>query len=338
MSKYKYYVFDYHTNKLGCLDLLGNADDSDFIEVLDTRSFRFYFNRKYFDNLDQFLDYLKHLNFKVAEAYIEDFGIKPPYEIRQKHYDAAAPCTTFIQAKGRTFGCGPTKVPDGHLRLSSIDDFFRSNKDRMFDIGYIVRMHNFVVNSMIVKPRPGHMFSVKLLYGETLNATIERSGGGRYYLMLHGSRNDEIFLAYDIPIPTISQILTRNGFGWIGAWPETDKQTVREIIDYINANYYAADNQFNVKIKDTEILISGFNISYADHVFVIKQHKNSKWYIDGDMALIASMFGVSDASEFRKFVDKILGKKFRRGLFPECDSKEEIIKLLNEIKNAQLNS
>lgn len=88
MSKYKYFVFDYHTNKLGCLDLLGNADDSDFIEVLDTHSFRFYFNQKYFDNLNEFLDYLKHLNFKVAEAYIED---KPPYEIRQLYYDAAAP-------------------------------------------------------------------------------------------------------------------------------------------------------------------------------------------------------------------------------------------------------
>lgn len=332
MSKYKYYVFDYHTNKLGCLDLLGEVDESDFIEVLDTHSFRFYFNRKYFDNLGQFLDYLKHLNFKVAEAYIDDFRIKPPYEIRQQHYDAAAPCTTFIQAKGRTFECGPTKVPDGHLRLSTIDNFFKSNKDQMFDIGYIVRMHNFIVNSMIVRPRIGHMFNVKLFYWETLNATIELSESGRYYLKLHGARNDEIFLAYNIQVSKITPILTRHGFVWRGSWPETDKQTVREIIDYINANYYAADNQFDDEIKDTEISISGFNISYADHVFMIKKHKNGKWYIDGDMTLIVSMFGVSDASELRKFVDKVLGKKFRRGLFPECDSKEEIIKLLNEIK------
>lgn len=331
MSKYKYYVFDYHTNKLGCLDLLGNADDSDFIEVLDTRSFRFYFNQKYFDNLNEFLNYLKHLNFKVAEAYIEDFGIKPPYEIRQQHYYAAAPCTTFIQAKCRTFGCGTTRVPSGHLRLSAIDDFFRSNKDQMFDIGYIVRMHNFIVNSMIVKPRPGHTFAVRLLYGLGCNATIELSENGRYYLKLHGERNDRIFTNYCIPRSKIEKIVTRNGFTCEGAWPETDKKTVYEIIDYINANCYAKD-QSDDEIVDGEILISGFNISYADHVFVIKQHKNGKWYIDGDMALIVSMFGVSDASELRKFIDKILGKEFRRGLFPECDSKEEIIKLLNEIK------
>lgn len=331
MSKYKYYVFDYHTNKLGCLDLLGNADDSDFIEVLDTRSFRFYFNQKYFDNLNEFLEYLKHLNFKVAEAYIEDFGIKPPYEIRQKHYDVAAPCTTFIQAKCRTFGCGPTKVPDGHLRLSTIDDFFRSNKDRMFDIGYIVRMHNFIVNSMIIRPAPYHKFRVKLLLGEIVDASIEPIINGKYYFRLHRMRNDRIFTNYCIPKSKIEKIVIRNGFTWEGAWPETDKKTVYEIIDYINANCYAKD-QSDDEIVDTEILISGFNISYADHVFVIKQHKNGKWYIDGDMALIVSMFGVSDASELRKFIDKILGKKFRRGLFPECDSKEEIIKLLNEIK------
>lgn len=331
MSKYKYYVFDYHTNKLGCLDLLGEVDESDFIEVLDTRSFRFYFNRKYFDNLGQFLDYLKHLNFKVAEAYIEDFRIKPPYEIRQQHYDAAAPCTTFIQAKDRTFGCGPTKVPNGHLRLSSIDDFFRSNKDRMFDIGYIVRMHNFIVNSMIVRPRLGHMFAVRLLCGLGCNATIEPSESGRYYLELHGMRNDKIFTNYCIPRSKIEKIVTHNGFTWVGIWPETNKKTVYEIINYINANCYAKD-QFDDEIKDTEISISGFNISYADHVFMIKKHKNGKWYIDGDMTLVVSMFGVSDASELRKFVDKVLGKKFRRGLFPECDSKEEIIKLLNEIK------
>lgn len=330
MSRYKYYVFDYHTNRLGCLDLLGNADDSDFIEVLDTHSFRFYFNRKYFDNLNEFLDYLKHLNFKVAEAYIEDFGIKPPYEIRQLYYDAAAPCTTLVQAKGRTFCCEPTKVPDDNFYLSSIDDFFRLNKDRMFDIGYIVRMHNFIVNSMIIRPAPYHKFRVKLLYGEVIDASIEPIINGKYYLRLDRMRNDRIFTNYCIPRSNIETIVTRNGFTWEGAWPETDEKTVYEIIDYINANYYAKD-QSDSEIADSEILISGFNISYADHVFVIKQHKNGKWYIDGDMALIVSMFGVSDASGLRNFVDKILGKKFRRGLFPECDSKEEIIKLLNEI-------
>lgn len=330
MSRYKYYVFDYHTNKLGCLDLLGNADDSDFIEAFHVRTRQYYINSRYFNLLSAFLSYLDLLNSKVFTAYVEDFGIQPPYKIGQKHINAAAPCITYAAAKGRTFCFEPTKVPDGRLRLSSIDNFFMSNKDQMFDIGYIIRMHNFIVNSMIVMPGRGYTFHVKLFYWETLDATIEPLGD-RYYFKLHGSRNDEIFRAYDIPVSKITQILTRHGFVWRGGWPETDKQTVREIIDYINANYYAADNQFDVKIKGAGIRISGFNISYADHVFMIKQHKNGKWYIDGDTALIVSMFGVSGASELRKFVDKVLGKKFRRGLFPECDSKEEIIKLLNEI-------
>lgn len=327
MSKYKYYIFDYHTNRLGCLDLLGNADDSDFIEVLDTSSFRFYFNQKYFDNFDEFLDYLKHLNFKATEAYIEDFRIKPPYEIRQQYYDAAAPCTTLIQAKGRTFCCGPTKVPDGHLRLSAIDDFFKSNKNQKFDIGYIVRMHNSIVNSMIVRPGASGNFRIILPDKKPLNAVVAPTSGEKYCLMtLAGVGNDAIFKSYGIARDLIRRIIEKNGYNWRGQWPETDKETIYEIINFINQEYYALH-----PAKKDGIVISGLNIQYNGKSFIIKKHKNDKWYIDGDITEIISMFKMSDITELRKFVDKILGKKFRRGLFPECDSKEEIIKLLNEI-------
>ena len=328
MSKYKYYVFDYHTNKLGCLDFLKNADDSDFIEVLDTRSFRFYFNQKYFDNLNEFLDYLKHLNFKIAEAYIEDFGINPPYTIRQElcGYEI---CTN-IKSKGLNLTFTPSIVPDWHLNRP-IDKFFEKAKGSDFNIDYIVKLHNFLYNSMVIRPlheSRNYQFMITYADRKTTTAVIWRNAcENRCYLCAYGMANEEIFNSYGIPKDEILKILEDAGFVWHGRWPETDMQTVYKIINYINRNYYA----FCPSV-DGNFVVSDSGISYCGIIFKIKQHRNGKWYIDGDITKIISMFKMPNITELRKFIDKTLGRKFRKGLFPECDSKEEIIKLLNEIK------
>ena len=328
MSKYKYYVFDYHTNKLGCLDLLENADDSDFIEVLDTRSFRFYFNQKYFDNLNEFLDYLKHLNFKIAEAYVEDFGINPPYTIRQE-FCGSEICTN-IEFKGLNLTFTPSRVPDWHLNRP-IDKFFEKTKGSDFNIDYIVKLHNFLYNSMVIRPlheSRNYQFIITYADGKTTTAIIWRSTcKNRCYLYAHCMANDEIFDSYNIPKSEILKILENAGFGWHGRWPETDMQTVYKVIDYINQHYYV----FCPSV-DGNFVVSDSGILYCGIIFKIKQHRNGKWYIDGDITKIISMFKMPDITELRKFIDKTLGRKFRKGLFPECDSKEEIIKLLNEIK------
>ena len=328
MSKYKYYVFDYHTNKLGCLDLLENADDSDFIEVLDTRSFRFYFNQKYFDNLNKFLDYLKHLNFKIAEAYVEDFGINPPYTIRQEL--CGSEICTNIEFKGLNLTFTPSRVPDWHLNRP-IDKFFEKTKGSDFNIDYIVKLHNFLYNSMVIRPlhkSRNYQFMITYADGKTTTAiTWCNECKTRYYLCAYYMANDEIFDSYNIPKSEILKILEDAGFEWYGRWPETDMQTVYKVIDYINQHYYA----FCPSVDDN-FVVSDSGISYCGIIFKIKQHRNGKWYIDGDITKIISMFKMSNITELRKFIDKTLGRKFRKGLFPECDSKEEIIKLLNEIK------
>ena len=328
MSKYKYYIFDYHTNKLGCLDFLENADDSNFIEVLDTRSFRFYFNQKYFDNLNEFLDYLKHLNFKIAEAYVENFGINPPYTIRQEL--CGSEICTNIEFKDLNLTFTPSRVPDWHLNRP-IDKFFEKTKGSDFNIDYIVKLHNFLYNSMVIRPlheSRNYQFMITYADGKTTIAIILRSTcKNRCYLCAHCMANDEIFDSYNIPKSEILKILEDAGFEWHGRWPETDMQTVYKVINYINRNYYA----FCPSV-DGNFVVSDSGISYFGIIFKIKQHRNGKWYIDGDITKIISMFKMPNITELRKFIDKTLGRKFRKGLFPECDSKEEIIKLLNEIK------
>ena len=335
MSKYNYYVYEYYSGRLACLDLVEEDFISDFVNVHNMRTFQYEFKGKKFETLEEFLSYLRLLNSASAVAYENDSGIKPPYTVRQELHDSEL--YAHIEFKGLTLSFTPSRVPDWHLNRP-IDKFFEKTKGQLFNIEYMIKLHNFLVNSMVISPlfrsdqaRP-NQFLIRYADGKTTNAIIWR-GGNICYLCSSGMDNKEIFKSYNIPKCEILDILEDAGFEWHGRWPETDRLTVYKIIDYINQHYYA----FYPSV-DGDFVVLDSDISYCGIIFKIKQRKNGKWYIDGDIALIVSMFEVSDASELRKFVDKVLGKKFRRGLFPECDSKEEIIKLLNEIKNARLNS
>lgn len=325
MSKYKYYIFDYHTKKLACFDLLEEASESDFISVINLSTLDICFDGRSFEKFDEFLRYISYLNEKTAQEYEANFKIKPPYTVCQGFRDLI--CYTFFKGKGRLLCFTPEVVPSGRANISPIYDFLQSMMDYSFNVEYMIKLHNFLINSMIVRPGVSGNFRIILPDKKPLNAAVAPTGGGKYCLMtLAGVGNDAIFKSYGIAKDLIRRIIEKNGYNWRGQWPETDKGTIYEIINFINQEYYALH-----PAKEDEIVISGLNIQYNGKSFIIKKHKNDKWYIDGDITEIISMFKMSGITELRKFVDKILGKKFRRGLFPECDSKEEIIKLLNEI-------
>lgn len=83
----------------------------------------------------------------------------------------------------------------------------------------------------------------------------------------------------------------------------------------------------------TTLSISGNEIMFFGTSLFVSQLKNGKWYIKGDMEKICQLFGASTCAELRRFVDRTLGKKIRHGIFPECDSRDEIFKLLDKVKN-----
>ena len=43
------------------------------------------------------------------------------------------------------------------------------------------------------------------------------------------------------------------------------------------------------------------------------------------------MFNLGTAAELKVYVNNILGVKRRAGVFPECETKEEVIRLLNKV-------
>lgn len=327
MSKYTYYVYECCSNRLVCLDLIKEAFISDFVNVYNTRTFQYEFKDKKFESLYEFLSYLRILNSTAAVDYENDFGIKPPYKVRQGLHDLEF--CAYIEFKGLTLGFASSVVPNWHLN-KPIDKFFEETKGQLFNIEYMIKLHNFLINSMIIRPlheSRDYQFMITYADGKTTTAVIWRNVcENRCYLCAHSMANEEIFDSYSIPKSKILKILEDAGFEWHGRWPETNMQTVYKVINYINRNYYASCSSV-----DGNFVVSDSGISYCGIIFKIKQRRNGKWYIDGDIMKIISMFKMPDITEFRNFIDKVLGRKFRKGVFPECDSKEEIMKLLNEI-------
>lgn len=335
MSKYTYYVYECCSDRLVCLDLTREAFISDFVNVYNKRTFQYEFKGKKFESLIEFMSYLRLLNSTAAVDYENDFGIKPPYKVRQGLHDSEF--CAYIEFKGLTLGFAQSVVPNWHLNRP-IDKFFEETKGQRFDIEYMIKLHNFLINSMVISPLLEqfgfYQFLIRHADGKTTTAVIWRNVDKNCCCLCDRSMdNDEIFNSYSIPKNKILKILEDAGFEWRGRWPETDMQTLYKIINYINRNYYAFCSSV-----DGNFVVSDSGISYCGIIFKIKQRRSGKWYIGGDITKIISMFKMQDITEFRNFIDKVLGRKFRKGVFSECDSKEEVMKLLNEIKNAKLNS
>ena len=333
MSKYKYYIYENLSSRLVCLDLIIETFVSDFVNVYSMQTCQYEFKDKKFETAYEFLSYLRLLNSSTAMDYENDFGIRPPYKVDQKIIGPRL--YTYFEFKNSAVSFTPSIVPNLHLN-KPIDKFFANTKGQRFDIEYMIKLHNFLINSMVISPwlKSGtnqvdtYQFLIRYADRKTTTAVIWRNAcENRCYLCAYGMANEEIFNSYGIPKGEILKILEDTGFTWHGRWPETDMQTVYKIINYINQHYYAFCSSV-----DDDFVVSDSGISYCGIIFKIKQRRNGKWYIDGDITKIISMFKIPDITEFRNFINKVLGRKFRKGVFPECDSKEEIIKLLNEIK------
>lgn len=233
---------------------------------------------------------------------------------------------TFISAGG-----GPTGSENG----TEFEKFLFMNREKRFDIYYLARIHKFLINSKIVRPvvdngRPlprlldDILFKVALGTGDTTTAKIDKFGG--FFLNLKGCTNDQIFKTYGIEKASLQRFLTKP-IVTTQYWPEDTLDSLVKIVNYINNNFYA------FHCPKTTLSISGNEIMFFGTPLFVSQLKNGKWYIKGDMEKICQLFGASTCAELRRFVDRTLGEKIRHGVFPECDSRDEIFKLLDKVKN-----
>lgn len=87
-------------------------------------------------------------------------------------------------------------------------------------------------------------------------------------------------------------------------------------------------------INREKIELSGDQIIYGSNKLSIKQSPtNNKWFIAGPFDLILNMFGAETRAELDEYISKQIGKKRRNGVFPNCDSRDEIIKLVESLRD-----
>lgn len=335
MNNFAYYVYNDINNCVCSLDLLSETVTKSLDFWINAQT-GYHFFHGTFNSKPELLRCLNDMNQATANSYTKTFLIDPPYYVKQSCQPVTNILSTRITAYNMvcTFisaGEGPTGCENG----TEFEKFLFMNREKRFDIYYLARIHKFLIKSKIVKPvvnngRPlprlldDILFNVALDTSDTTTAKIDKFSG--FFLNLKGCTNDQIFKTYGIEKASLQRFLTKPMVA-TQYWPEDTLDSLAKIINYINNNFYA------FRVPKTTLSISGNEIMFLGTSLFVSQLKNGKWYIKGDMEKICQLFGVSTCVELRRFIDRTLGEKIRHGVFPECDSRDEIFKLLDKAKN-----
>ena len=335
MSNLAYYIYNDINNCVYSLDLLSETVTKSLDFWINAQT-GYHFFHETFNSKPELLRCLNDMNQVTANLFTKTFLIDPPYYVKPSYQPVPSILSTRIKTYNMicTFiaaGGGPTGCENG----TEFEKFLFMNREKRFDIYYLTRIHKFLIKSKIVRPivnegRPlpripdDILFNVALGTGDTTKARIDKFGG--FFLNLKGCTNDQIFKTYGIEKASLQRFLTKPIVA-TQYWPEDTLDSLARIVNYINNNFYAFHG------PKTTLSICGNEIMFFGTSLFVSQLKNGKWYIKGDMEKICQLFGVSTCVELRRFVDRTLGEKIRHGIFPECDSRDEIFKLLDKVKN-----
>lgn len=271
-------------------------------------------------------------NRKVKKKYNEIYKIKPPYVLQTfLGYTVENVVCLFIY-KGR--GCmfkDMQPIPDLNREIwnskddALVYDFFNECDDELFNVAFLLKLHKFALENAIFTPEltlDGKVdFDVKIK-NQVYHARVHGGyyPGKSYFLHFCKISNDVVFKYYKIPSKTISDLFSVGE----GLWPYSDEKTLYAIIDFVNESRYANFLSQKISIKDN-IITCQFGM------FTIEENKKGKWYLKGDIDGILHMFNLGTAAELKVYVNNILGVKRRAGVFPECETREEIEKLITSI-------
>ena len=205
-----------------------------------------------------------------------------------------------------------------------LDIFCKQHKDEMFNLSAVIAFHKFFVDSMVITPISPGFFNAKL--DGIIYHTEIRADSDFWYLHFPNSlSNDHIFEYYNIPKDEVLKVINQKY--WAGAWPESSKENLFKLIDYINRRYYANFVYERFEITENSIVSNFGRLDF-------KQNKKSGgWFLSGDMNVILTLLKLESIGDLKARANEILGKQKRNGIFPECDSKTELITLIKTIRD-----
>ena len=288
-----------------------------------------------FTSENELVSYCVEHNQQVEKEYEETFKIKPPYLLRPYTiHDGSIEYYVYYRTYGLIFedmNVMPELDKDiwDIVEDAPIYEFFRIHRGQLFGSAMMTQFHKFALEKEVFSPCSAAFgrarFAVKL--GDRISIAevcgrLSREDPCFLNFDSKAESNKEVFEYYNISREYLSDLFH---IDTTGDWPYSAKQTVYDIINYINSTKYA-----NYSILQG-IIIQGNVVKYQSATFTIEQTKNSKWYLCGDINSILEMFGLDNKDKLRTYVNSILGEKKRSGVFPECETREEIEKLITSI-------
>lgn len=282
-----------------------------------------WFQDTHYNTIGDLLKYINKRNERMFKYYVEKFGIAPAYFMDQAADADNIVITTIVtHFDSYHFECDG-RIDDGIIEKTiPVFSYADIKEDDRFGAEVLVKMHNSIIKNQVIKPtiykdvytvRMGDLFA---------KATIKTIDGGRvpsYHLHFLSHPDSVIFnyyhirysdFAYAIPDSELS-----NG---IPVGPEKD---IRSLINYINMTCCVCDSS-KFSVNDNIIICNKYKLE-------ITQTRSGKWYIKGD-ALLA--FGLDSMEVIRKVASDLFGKKRMNGIFPECDSKEDLMRLVEVLR------
>lgn len=295
---------------------------------MDEREVDLWFRDAHYNTISDLLEYINKRNEKTFKYYIEKFGIAPIYYINQEADADNVVITTIVtHFKSYKFEC------DGRIDFEIIEktipvfSYADIKEDDRFGAEVLVKMHNSIIKNQVIRPtiyintytvKMGNMFAKV----EIRTQDMETGGGigaTNYHLHFLCHPDRCVFDYYRIRYSYLTYVMPNSGL--INGVPVGPEKDIRRLINYINMTYCICEG-------------SGFSvddnvISYNKHKLEITQTRSGKWYVKGDV-LVA--FGLDSMETIRKVASDLFGKKRMNGVFPECDSKEDLLRLVEVLR------
>lgn len=315
------YLFYFHSTKT-LVELPLSNDSAITIAV---ESFPFAYEGRTFDNYKGLVEFCGENNIRIKKEYKSKYHINPPY-ILDVFLDPLERCACNV-----IYHDCVVRLVDHGLRLTlhpnygvyCLDKFFEQITTfcPIFLLGY----HELIMKNMVFCPCiiNNRLFFAVRENGYLVDYSRIEHGSLGYFLNSQKRNNNVVLKNYNVSSEEIEALL--DGGNWRGNWPYSTEKVVYDIINYINRTRCSMAGYLKFDIKDDKV------VSPIGE-FYFKQNKNHKWFLAGDIDDIFKLFRVDSLSDLKKFINNILGEKRRPGVFPECDSKEELITIVKKLE------
>ena len=269
------------------------------------------------NSYDELKQVLINENISRLFEYQRTMGHKPVLEIATTNKRSRFTISFYDQVIYEEFEDGTVAVANN---LSKVVSRVLNSTDTIFT------KYQMILEFLPIKTIGKYIF--RLGRNENLN----RSMNGMIYrydeaFYLVGSRLTDFF-----DEAVINKLLLRNHLNYndgIFKSKVAGVYTATSFMDFIrelNSSIYLTNRE--------KIELNGDQIIYGGNKLSIKQSPtNNKWFIAGPFDLILNMFGAETRAELDEYISKQIGNKRRNGVFPNCDSRDEIIKLVESLQN-----